>query len=69
MEQRRVGPVTFAFGRASEEPCVAIGVFFFFGHADFAVHTHPEERDVADPLAVTDDPKRSPLWTPGDPRP
>jgi hypothetical protein len=64
MQERRVGPVTFAFDRASDEPRGVAGVFFFYGRVAFGVISDPRDPDVDDPLDAPPTKSASQLWTP-----
>lgn len=68
MQERHVGPVTFAFDRASDEPRGVAGVFFFFGLVAFGIISLPREPDLADPLDVSPKQSGPQLWTPDDDR-
>lgn len=68
MQKREVGPVKFAFDRASDEPRGVVGILFFFGLLCFIVISDPRDPDVADPLITTPDEGASKLWTPNEDR-
>jgi hypothetical protein len=67
MQKRELGPITFAFDRASDAPRGVVAILFFYGLICFVVISDPREPDVEDPLDAP--PKEPPkLWTPPEDR-